>query len=142
MRDTEEAVRTLAALRRLGVKLSLDDFGTGYSSLSYLRKFRFDKLKIDRSFIRDLDEDADARPIVQAILALSRSLRLEVTAEGVEREPQLAYLRQEGCGFAQGFLLGHPQSAASLRWTTRPAGWEPDLLPSGPETAHLPAACG
>ncbi|MBS0641852.1 MAG: EAL domain-containing protein, partial [Proteobacteria bacterium] len=129
MADTQRALEMLRALRRLGVKLSMDDFGTGYSSLSYLRRFPFDKLKIDRSFIRDLDENEDAQPIVQAIIALSRSLRLEVTAEGVETERQLAYLRDSGCCYVQGYLLGLPEPAAQIHGTTRSAGSAPDRLP-------------
>ena len=98
----------------LGVKIAMDDFGTGYSSLSYLRKFPFDKIKIDRSFINDADRDLDAETIVQAIIAMGRSLRLNVTAEGVETREQLAMLRALGCDFVQGYLLGRPCSADQL----------------------------
>ena len=92
----------------------MDDFGTGYSSLSYLRKFPFDKIKIDRSFISDADSNVDAETIVQAIIAMGRSLRLNVTAEGVETREQLAMLRALGCDFVQGYLLGRPCSADQL----------------------------
>jgi diguanylate cyclase len=109
--DTLNALQTLTALKALGVTLAMDDFGTGYSSLSYLKKFPFDKLKIDRSFVRDLDDGSDGKSIVQAIIALSSSLRLEVTAEGVETTHQLAVLRAAGCTFVQGFLLGRPIDA-------------------------------
>ena len=112
--DTQNALQTLTALKALGVTLAMDDFGTGYSSLSYLKKFPFDKLKIDRSFVRDLDEGSDGNSIVQAIIALSRSLRLEVTAEGVETAYQLAVLRAAGCTFVQGFLLGRPVGAHQI----------------------------
>jgi diguanylate cyclase (GGDEF)-like protein/PAS domain S-box-containing protein len=107
----EESAHTLAvllALKRLGVRIVLDDFGTGYSSLSYLRRFPFDKLKIDQSFMKGLGEDGESDAIVRAILALGHSLRLEVTAEGVETETQLRMLRHYGCDQAQGFLLGRP----------------------------------
>jgi diguanylate cyclase (GGDEF)-like protein/PAS domain S-box-containing protein len=114
MADTHNALRILTSLKALGVKLSMDDFGTGYSSLSYLRKFPFDKIKIDRSFISDLEDDTEAETIVQAIIAMSRSLRLDVTAEGVETKEQLAMLRALGCNFVQGYLLGRPRSAAQL----------------------------
>ena len=112
--DTQNALQTLTASKALGVTLAMDDFGTGDSSLSYLRKFPFDKLKIDRSFVRDLDEGSDGNSIVQAIIALSRSLRLEVTAEGVETAYQLAVLRAAGCTFVQGFLLGRPVGAHQI----------------------------
>jgi diguanylate cyclase (GGDEF)-like protein len=114
MDDTQNALRTLTALKALGVKIAMDDFGTGYSSLSYLRKFPFDKIKIDRSFISDVEDDAEAETIVQAIIALSRSLHLDVTAEGVETHPQLKMLRTHGCTFGQGYLLGLPCPADQL----------------------------
>jgi diguanylate cyclase (GGDEF)-like protein len=110
MGDTQNALRILTALKAIGVKLAMDDFGTGYSSLSYLRKFPFDKIKIDRSFIND----PEAETIVQAIIALGRSLRLDVTAEGVETNRQLAMLRGLGCTFAQGYLMGRPHPSDQL----------------------------
>ena len=114
MDDTQNALRILTELKTLGVKIAMDDFGTGYSSLSYLRKFPFDKIKIDRSFISDVEEDAEAETIVQAIIAMSRSLRLAVTAEGVETQRQLNMLQAHGCTYAQGYLLGKPCSADQL----------------------------
>jgi diguanylate cyclase (GGDEF)-like protein/PAS domain S-box-containing protein len=108
----EESDHMLAMLRALkcqGVRLVLDDFGTGYSSLSYLRRFPFDRLKIDQSFMKGLGEDGDSDAIVRAILALGHSLRLEVTAEGVETEQQLRVLHHYGCDEVQGFLLGRPE---------------------------------
>jgi diguanylate cyclase len=114
MDDAQNALHILTALKALGVKLAMDDFGTGYSSLSYLRKFPFDKIKIDRSFISDVEDDAEAETIVQAIIAMGRSLRLDVTAEGIETKQQLSMLRGHGCTFAQGFLLGHPHPADRL----------------------------
>jgi diguanylate cyclase len=119
MDDTPNALRILTALKALGVKIAMDDFGTGFSSLSYLRKFPFDKLKIDRSFISDLETDKEAETIVQAIIAMSESLRLDVTAEGVETDRQLAMLRAHGCTFAQGYLLGRPNPASQFG----KAGW-------------------
>jgi EAL domain-containing protein (putative c-di-GMP-specific phosphodiesterase class I) len=106
--DSAHTLAVLRALKRLGVHIVLDDFGTGYSSLSYLRRFPFDKLKIDQSFMQGLGEDGDSDAIVRAILALAQSLRLEVTAEGVETEAQLRVLRHYGCEQVQGFLLGLP----------------------------------
>ncbi|PPQ28311.1 putative bifunctional diguanylate cyclase/phosphodiesterase [Rhodopila globiformis] len=109
MDDTQNALRVLQALKALGVSIAMDDFGTGYSSLGYLRKFPFDKIKIDRSFISDVEEgDAEAETIVQAIIAMGRSLRLDVTAEGVETAQQLAMVKALGCTFVQGYLLGRP----------------------------------
>ncbi|HVJ34579.1 MAG TPA: EAL domain-containing protein [Terriglobia bacterium] len=108
--DTERVLATLSALKAAGLRLSLDDFGTGYSSLSYLQRFPFDKIKIDRSFISELEGSSDSMAIVRAVIALGRSLRITVTAEGVETPQQLALLRAEQCDQAQGFLIGHPQS--------------------------------
>ncbi len=118
MDDTRNALRILTALKALGVKIAMDDFGTGYSSLSYLRKFPFDKIKIDRSFISDVENDTEAESIVHAIIAMSRSLRLDVTAEGVETQRQLDMLQAHGCTFAQGYLLGRPCPADQLRLRT------------------------
>ncbi len=109
--DIDQALESLRAIKRLGVRVALDDFGTGYSSLSYLRRFPFDKVKIDRSFIHAMTEDEAARSIVDAIISLGHSLQLRVTAEGIETERQLAMLRTGGCDEAQGFLLGRPASA-------------------------------
>ncbi|HTZ70471.1 MAG TPA: EAL domain-containing protein [Acetobacteraceae bacterium] len=112
--DTERAQTVLGQLKSLGIRLALDDFGTGYSSLSYLRRFPFDRLKIDRAFVAELGLDADADAIVGCIMAMARSLRLEVTAEGVETEQQLALLRGMRCGNVQGYLLGRPAAACEL----------------------------
>ncbi len=114
MEDTQNALEILTSLKALGLKIAMDDFGTGYSSLGYLRKFPFDKIKIDRSFISDVEDDTEAETIVQAIIAMSRSLRLDVTAEGVETKQQLSMLRALGCNYAQGYLLGRPRSAGQL----------------------------
>jgi diguanylate cyclase (GGDEF)-like protein len=103
MNDPEQSALTLQSLSAMGVHISIDDFGTGYSSLSYLRRFPLDKLKIDRSFIRDLMTNADDVCIVRAIISLAHSLRLRVVAEGVETEQQLEFLRELGCDQYQGF---------------------------------------
>ncbi|MDN3568532.1 EAL domain-containing protein [Paeniroseomonas aquatica] len=110
----QDNVATLAILHRLhglGVRISMDDFGTGYSSLSYLRSFPFDKIKIDQSFVRDLDKQGDARAIVSAISGLGRSLGMSTTAEGVETQEQFEQLRADGCLEAQGYLFGRPMPA-------------------------------
>jgi diguanylate cyclase (GGDEF)-like protein/PAS domain S-box-containing protein len=105
MEKSEHVIATLQALRMLGVRMSMDDFGTGYSSLSYLRKFPFDKLKIDQSFVRGLADNQDAQAIVRAIVNLGRGLGVTVTAEGIETEAELGCLRNEGCNEGQGYLF-------------------------------------
>jgi EAL domain-containing protein (putative c-di-GMP-specific phosphodiesterase class I) len=95
----------LHALRTLGVRISMDDFGTGYSSLSYLRSFPFDKIKIDQAFVRDVAANRDAQAIVRSIISLGIGLGITITAEGVENEAELNYLRAEGCHEGQGFLF-------------------------------------
>jgi diguanylate cyclase (GGDEF)-like protein/PAS domain S-box-containing protein len=109
--NTDGNIRTLEALKRLGVTISLDDFGTGYSSLSYLRSFPFDRIKIDQSFVRDMGKSREALAIVRAITGLSSSLLIKTTAEGVETEEQFLRLKEEGCSHFQGYLFGRPQSA-------------------------------
>lgn len=109
MSDSEAILRELGELKQLGVSIVMDDFGTGYSSLSYLWKFPFDKIKIDRSFMRGLDEkDSHVADILRAIMSLSRSLHLRVTAEGVETHTQAEFLRVLACDEVQGFLFGRP----------------------------------
>ncbi|WP_198320998.1 putative bifunctional diguanylate cyclase/phosphodiesterase [Azohydromonas aeria] len=106
--DPDAAVRTLNALRAQGFRIALDDFGTGYSALSYLRRFRFDTLKIDRSFVRDLAVNGESRVIVDTILAMARELGLSAVAEGVETADQVRMLRERGCAALQGFLISRP----------------------------------
>lgn len=108
MDETEHNIRTLHALRELGVKIALDDFGTGYSSLSYLRAFPFDKIKIDQRFVRDIDTSIENQAIVRAIISLARDLNMRVTAEGVENEQQATILAGLGCTEVQGFLYSRP----------------------------------
>ena len=109
MQDLERADLILAALHQRGIRLLMDDFGTGHSSLSNLRRLPLHAVKIDRSFVADLPGETRARGIVTAIIAMAHHLGLEVIAEGVETEEQLAFLRAEGCDSAQGFLLGRPE---------------------------------
>jgi diguanylate cyclase (GGDEF)-like protein/PAS domain S-box-containing protein len=111
MRHNLNIIDTFLALDALGVRLSLDDFGTGYSSLSYLKRFPFDNIKIDRSFVRDLPQDLDDAAIVHAIIGMAASLGLQVIAEGVETEAQLAFLTEHDCQFYQGFLFSQPVPA-------------------------------
>lgn len=112
--ETEANLATLHQLRELGVGISMDDFGTGYSSLSYLRCFPFDKIKIDRSFVKDIADRPDCEAIVRAISGLGRSLQIKTTAEGVETEDQLAWLRAEGCNEVQGFLFGRARPPTEI----------------------------
>ncbi len=104
--DTERTLATLGALRDMGVSVAMDDFGTGYSSLGYLHKFRFDKIKIDRSFVTSLGSDPQSVAIIRAVIAITQALGLRCNAEGVESNAQAALLRAEGCTEAQGFLYG------------------------------------
>jgi len=108
----EKAIRELKAL---GISLAIDDFGTGYSSFGRLRNFAVDRLKIDRSFVTSITEDSDDRAIAAAIIAMSRSMHINVTAEGVENYPQLAFLQEQDCQDAQGFLLSRPLQADAAR---------------------------
>ena len=112
MADEETSERTFAQLKALGVSLAIDDFGTGYSSFGRLRYFSVNRLKIDRSFVTSLVECTDDRAIASAIIAMSRSLRISVTAEGVENFPQLAFLQEQSCQDAQGYLFSPPLTAA------------------------------
>ena len=114
MEQGQQAVSTLAALKELGIRLAIDDFGTGYSSLAYLKRFPIDKLKIDQSFVRDIPYDSNDMEIAAAIIALARNLHLEVLAEGVETEEQLAFLCERGCNTCQGYLFSRPVPAEEL----------------------------
>jgi EAL domain-containing protein (putative c-di-GMP-specific phosphodiesterase class I) len=114
MHDADINLGTLSALHRMGVELSVDDFGTGYSSLSYLKRFPVSKLKIDRSFVRDLEVDSDDRAIASTIVSMGRNLRLTVLAEGVETAEQLALLRNMDCDMAQGYYFSRPLEAADI----------------------------
>lgn len=111
--DMERTTHVLRQLKALGVSIAMDDFGTGYSSLSTLRAFPFDKIKLDRSFMTELDgEGPQSRAIIRAVLTIGESLSIPVLAEGVETPEQLAFLRSQGCNEVQGYLLGRPQPEA------------------------------
>ncbi len=111
MSNVAESISQMRQLRALGVSLAIDDFGTGYSSLNYLHHLEVDRLKIDQSFVADLDAAVSTLPVVQTIIALARSLKQEVVAEGVETGAQLRMLRDAGCDLLQGYLLGLPAPA-------------------------------
>jgi diguanylate cyclase (GGDEF)-like protein len=114
MQNAEATAETLRRLKELGVRVSIDDFGTGYSSLGYLRRFPIDILKIDRSFVRDADRDADSGAIVRTIVALARALKLKVVAEGVETAEQRDFLAREGVDRMQGYHYARPCEAPAL----------------------------
>jgi diguanylate cyclase (GGDEF)-like protein len=115
MQDADHAARVLDALQAQGAAIALDDFGTGWSSLAYLRRFRFDHLKMDRSFLSGLESDPRTEPVVAAVLALGRGLGIGVIAEGIETEAQAARLATMGCETGQGWLLGRPMPADQAR---------------------------
>jgi len=114
LRDVENNLNTLRSLKNLGIRISMDDFGTGYSSLSNLRSFPFDKIKIDRSFVHDVERNADAAAIIHAVVGLGQSLGMSTCAEGVETGEQLAYLREEGCTEVQGYYYSKPKPAPEI----------------------------
>ena len=114
MRDDEVALATLHQLRALGVRIALDDFGTGYSSLSYLHRFPFDKIKIDRSFVKGIGDEGASAAIIQAVVNIAKASNMTTTAEGVEQEWQRDLLRDLGCTEMQGYLFSRPVSAAEL----------------------------
>jgi EAL domain-containing protein (putative c-di-GMP-specific phosphodiesterase class I) len=114
IRETRNVIDALHKLQALGVQIAMDDFGTGYSSLSYLLRFPFDRIKIDRSFVKDMTENPDAAAIVGAVIALGRRLNMSTTAEGVETLEQLNYLREEACHEVQGYYFGRPMAANAI----------------------------
>ncbi|MHA6317638.1 putative bifunctional diguanylate cyclase/phosphodiesterase [Altererythrobacter sp. CAU 1778] len=111
LNNDEAALKTITRIRDLGVRISLDDFGTGYSSLSYLHRFPISRIKIDRSFVQQLPDDLGSASIVRAIAQLGGSLNMQITAEGIETDSQLSFIREHGCDHVQGFLTGRPISA-------------------------------
>ena len=115
MASQHQVAASLHALRRIGVRVAVDDFGTGYSSLAYLQKLPIDRLKIDRSFVQGFEADLDGSAIVRAVIGIGRSLGMEVVAEGVETPSQLERVREAGCQFAQGYLLGRPMPAEQFQ---------------------------
>jgi EAL domain-containing protein (putative c-di-GMP-specific phosphodiesterase class I) len=114
MRDDEAALAMLHQLRALGVKIALDDFGTGYSSLSYLHRFPFDKIKIDRSFVKNIGDEGASSAIIQAVVNIATASNMTTTAEGVEQEWQRELLRELGCTEMQGYLFSPAVSAAEI----------------------------
>ena len=114
LEETESTLQALQRLKGLGVRIAMDDFGTGYSSLSYLRRFPFDKIKIDRSFVMDIETDPAANRLLESIVQLCKVLGMRTVAEGVETEGQANVLRSLGCDELQGYLYAKPMSAKAL----------------------------
>jgi EAL domain-containing protein (putative c-di-GMP-specific phosphodiesterase class I) len=114
MQPGEESTATLKRLFDMGVQLSVDDFGTGYSSLAYLKRFPIHALKIDRSFVSGIGQDASDAAIVSTVIVMARNLRLKVIAEGVETADQAAFLARNGCALAQGFYYSRPIEAQAV----------------------------
>ena len=139
LQDSEATLAMLYQLRELGVRIAMDDFGTGYSSLSYLQSFPFDKIKIDRSFVKDIADGVGSLNIVRAVAALAKGLGMATTAEGVETQEQLDTVRSEGCTEMQGFLFSHARTASDVAQlffpgyvpvaTSKPAVDEFEMLP-------------
>ncbi len=136
MENAERAISMMTQIRKLGVKLSIDDFGTGYSSLSYLHRFPIDTLKVDRSFVSTMEDGSENGEIVRTVIALAKTLRLDVVAEGIETIHQLHQLRILGCEYGQGYLFSRPvpleEAERILEDKTR---WE-NVIPT--QTVPLP----
>jgi EAL domain-containing protein (putative c-di-GMP-specific phosphodiesterase class I) len=120
--DLNHTLHVLRQLKATGVRIAMDDFGAGYSSLSVLRAFPFDKIKMDRSLMAEADRVPQAAAIIRAVIGLGRSLGIPVLAEGVETMAQMDFLRREGCGEAQGFLLGRPGPIEAFADVVRSSG--------------------
>ena len=114
MRNVEETVRRLSAVKQLGVRIAIDDFGTGYSSLAHLQRFPVDALKIDRSFISGLSQNKEGETLIHTLVQLGKALSIETFAEGIEHEQQLSKLRDEDCDSGQGFLYARPLDVADI----------------------------
>jgi EAL domain-containing protein (putative c-di-GMP-specific phosphodiesterase class I) len=114
LHDSKATLAILFQLREMGVRIAMDDFGTGYSSLSYLQTFPFDKIKIDRSFVKDITATTGSLNIVRAVAAMANGLGMQTTAEGVETQAQLDIVKSEGCTEIQGFLLSQPVPAHKI----------------------------
>ena len=119
MKDPEKAISLLVEMSERGIEIAVDDFGTGYSSLTYLKRLPVDKLKIDRAFINELPHDDEDVAIVRAIIALSKSLKLSVIAEGAENQQQVNFLLDEGCSEIQGFFFAKPMPANEIETLLR-----------------------
>ncbi|WP_052063388.1 EAL domain-containing protein [Nitrincola sp. A-D6] len=115
IRDMEQAVVQLSELRKLGIRVAIDDFGTGYSSLSYLKRLPIDFLKIDQTFVADIETDQDDQAIICAIINMAQSLGIGLIAEGVETQEQLDFLKSQGCDIAQGYFFARPMPVDQIK---------------------------
>ena len=138
--DADQAEASMMSLRSLGLKLALDDFGTGYSSLIYLRRFAFDKIKIDKSFLDSMEATGESAILVHSVVHLGRALGLEVTAEGVENEEQRRFLQAVGCHFLQGYLFSKPVSADAIDEMLRKERGNDAVRPARATLIEMPAA--
>lgn len=123
--DIEDTIEKMSALKKIGIKFSLDDFGTGYSSLQYIKRLPLDQIKIDQSFVRDIEDDDNDRVIVRTIIAMAKSLNMDVIAEGVETENQHRLLQDMGCNNCQGYLFSKPIGAESFEKLLKEQGYAP-----------------
>lgn len=137
MHDAERINGAMKSLKALGVDISVDDFGTGYSSLSYLKRFPVDRLKVDKSFVRDIDTDPEDAAIVRAIITLGHSLNLKVVAEGVETQAHLAFLQEHGCDELQGYFFSRPIPASKMGALLAKAEGTPCLLSTPTTTCNI-----
>ncbi len=139
LNHSRETMEWICGIREMGCQIAIDDFGTGYSSLSYIKRYPLDLLKIDRSFVSDIDTEGGDTSLVQTILAMARSLGLKVVAEGIEQEAQLRFLMAHGCNFGQGYFFSHPVTARELETGMNPvAGEEKEW----PEPFEVPCSGG
>ena len=150
MHNVARAIELLDIIRSRGVRLAIDDFGTGYSSMSLMKKFPVDTIKVDRSFVKDLPDDAEDRAIAEAIISMGKALGMTIVAEGVETAEQAAFLCSHGCDEMQGYLFSPPLDPAELaKWIGdwAPLAGRPRALRRVPAAAHaaggrlLRAAC-
>ena len=125
--DTEATIDALSNIKELGVQLSIDDFGTGYSSLSYLSRLPLDELKIDRSFVIDIDKSENDASLVIAIIAMARSMKLQLVAEGVETPEQYHFLRNHGASVIQGYLFSKPVPLSELEALLAPGAFKAQI---------------
>ncbi len=137
LEENPQSNSLIREFQRIGLKLSIDDFGTGYSSLTYLKKYRFDKIKIDTTFIADVTKSREARAIIHALVSLAAELDMEIVAEGIETETQLGYVTGAGCTAAQGFFLGRPVPESVINRRLEAQGRGEEWLEADPEPGSL-----
>jgi diguanylate cyclase (GGDEF)-like protein len=137
LEENAQSNSLIREFQRIGLKLSIDDFGTGYSSLTYLKKYRFDKIKIDTTFIADVTKSREARAIIHALVSLAAELDMEIVAEGIETETQLGYVTGAGCTAAQGFFLGRPVPESVISRRLEMQGRGEEWLEADPEPGSL-----